>query len=128
MYIGLSFTPKVATKSRIQYQRPSPKIFEDSLLQLWNRLCGGANNSSKSCIFYRGKDWEPYSFELIAERNGHVSWARPNGRFYLMGGWDSESYISGESEIESSTSTEIIPQIGSSKESTFGFELEYPTM
>ena len=45
-----------------------------------------------------------------------------------MGGWDSESYISGESEIESSTTTEIIPQIGSSKESTFGFELEYPTM
>ena len=27
-------TPKVATKSWIQYQRPSPKIFEESSLQL----------------------------------------------------------------------------------------------
>ena len=31
------FTPKVATKSWIQYQRPSPKIFEEFLLQLWIR-------------------------------------------------------------------------------------------
>ena len=28
--------PKVATKSWIQYQRPSPKIFEESSLQLWS--------------------------------------------------------------------------------------------
>ena len=33
MEIGKSFTPKVATKSLIQYQWPSPKIFEEFLLQ-----------------------------------------------------------------------------------------------
>ena len=35
--IGLLFTLIVATKSWIQYQRPSPQIFEDSSLQLCNR-------------------------------------------------------------------------------------------
>ena len=29
------FTPNVATKSWIQYQLPSPKIFKESSLQLW---------------------------------------------------------------------------------------------
>ena len=31
----MAFTPKVATKSLIQYQQPSPKIFEELSLQLW---------------------------------------------------------------------------------------------
>ena len=35
MSIGLSFNLKVATKSGIQYQQPSPKSFEEFLLQLW---------------------------------------------------------------------------------------------
>ena len=40
MLISLMFTLKVATKTWIQYQRPSPKIFEDSLLQLCFRQVG----------------------------------------------------------------------------------------
>ena len=34
---GLSFPPKVALKSWIQYQLPSPKIFQESSLQRWHQ-------------------------------------------------------------------------------------------
>ena len=43
MWIGLSFTPKVATRSWIQYKWLSPEIFEESSLQLCIRASFSRN-------------------------------------------------------------------------------------
>jgi len=75
-------------------------------------LCGGKDNkSSKSCLYYDEGKWVPYPWVLQNERYKHVSWRRPNGQTFLMGG------------EASPVTTEVVSESGS----TESFLLKYKT-
>ena len=78
-----------------------------------NIACGGANKTVRqSCAFYESGTWKNFSWELNEVRKRHVSWTKPNGDIYLMGGGNSEN------------TTEIISI--SANQSIEGFNLEHP--
>jgi len=80
-----------------------------------NIACGGVDPQVRqSCVFYESGTWNDFTWELNNPRKRHVSWKRPNGDIYLMGGGNNEY------------TTEIIST--SASQSIEGFNLEHPVM
>ena len=91
---------------------------EDRAAHTLNRniLCGGTDQSvKKSCVFYESGIWKDFTWELNQKRLRHVSWMKPNGDIYLMGGGANQE-----------NTTEIISI--SASQSIEGFNLEHPIM
>ena len=80
-----------------------------------NIVCGGTDQSvRKSCVFFESGIWKNFSWELYTRRLRHVSWMKPNGDIYLMGG-----------RYEENTTEIIYPLENASLE---GFNLKHPIM
>ena len=80
-----------------------------------NIACGGVDPQVRqSCVFYESGTWNDFTWELNNPRKRHVSWKRPNGDIYLIGGGNNEY------------TTEIIST--SASQSIEGFNLEHPIM
>ena len=72
-------------------------------------VCGGYDDPT--CMKFDEGKWKEFSWRLQESRNLHISWARPNGKIRLLGGFNSPR------------SSEIVSEAGS----LAGFTLKYAT-